>query len=158
DRAVSLRAPRITLLDRYVARELVPPTGVGLLLFTFILLLDQISQLMRILVSRGADFSTVLRAFLYLLPSIFSVTIPMAYLLGVLLAFGRMASDGEIVALRASGVSPARLLRPVIAASTLAVLATFYAVAVALPAANQAYRELVFALVVSKARTGVMPR
>src|SRR5262245_61921574 len=113
---------------------------------------------MKILVSRGADFSTVLRAFLYLLPSIFSVTIPMAFLLGVLLAFGRMASDGEIVALRASGVSPARLLRPVIAASTVAVMATFYVVAVALPAANQAYRELVFALVVSKARTGVMPR
>jgi LPS export ABC transporter permease LptF/LPS export ABC transporter permease LptG len=149
---------RPTLLDRYVGRELVPPFGVGLLLFTFILLLDQISQLMKILVSRGADFSTVVRAFLYLLPSIFSVTIPMAFLLGVLLAFGRMASDGEIVALRASGVSPARLLRPVIAASTLAMLATFYVVAVALPAANQAYRELVFSLVVSKARTGVMPR
>jgi LPS export ABC transporter permease LptF/LPS export ABC transporter permease LptG len=149
---------RPTLLDRYVARELVPPFGVGLLLFTFILLLDQISQLMKLLVSRGADFSTVVRAFLYLLPSIFSVTIPMAFLLGVLLAFGRMASDGEIVALRASGVSPARLLRPVIAASTVAVLATFYMVAVALPAANQAYRELVFSLVVSKARTGVMPR
>ncbi|HET8647324.1 MAG TPA: LptF/LptG family permease, partial [Vicinamibacteria bacterium] len=149
---------RPTLLDRYVARELVPPFGVGLLLFTFILLLDQISQLMKILVSRGADFSTVVRAFLYLLPSIFSVTIPMAFLLGVLLAFGRMASDGEIVALRASGVSPARLLRPVIAASLVAVLVTFYVVAVALPAANQAYRELVFALVVSKARTGVTPR
>jgi LPS export ABC transporter permease LptF/LPS export ABC transporter permease LptG len=149
---------RPTLLDKYVGRELLAPFGVGLLLFTFILLLDQISQLMKILVSRGADFSTVVRAFVYLLPSIFSVTIPMAFLLGVLLAFGRMASDGEIVALRASGVSPARLLRPVIAASTAAVMATFYVVAVALPAANQAYRELVFALVVSKARTGVMPR
>src|SRR4029078_99631 len=117
---------RPTLLDRYVVRELLPPTGVGLLLFTFILLLDQISQLVKILVSRGADFSTVLRAFLYLLPSIFSVTIPMAFLLGVLLAFGRMASDGEIVALRASGVSPARLLRPVVAASTAAMVLTFY--------------------------------
>jgi LPS export ABC transporter permease LptG/LPS export ABC transporter permease LptF len=149
---------RPTLLDRYVARELVAPFGVGLLLFTFILLLDQISQLMKILVSRGADFSTVVRAFLYLLPSIFSVTIPMAFLLGVLLAFGRMASDGEIVALRASGVSPARLLRPVTAASAVAVAVTFYVVAVALPASNQAYRELVFSLVVSKARTGVTPR
>jgi LPS export ABC transporter permease LptF/LPS export ABC transporter permease LptG len=149
---------RPTLLDRYVGRELLAPFGVGLLLFTFILLLDQISQLMKILVSRGADFSTVVRAFVYLLPSIFSVTIPMAFLLGVLLAFGRMASDGEIVALRASGVSPARLLRPVLAASTAALLGTFYVVAVALPAANQAYRELVFALVVSKARTGVTPR
>jgi LPS export ABC transporter permease LptG/LPS export ABC transporter permease LptF len=147
-----------TILDQYVVREMLPPIGLGLLLFTFILLLDQISQLMKILVSRGADLATVVRAFVYLLPSIFSVTIPMAFLLGVLLAFGRLASDSEIVALRASGVSPARLLRPVLALSVLASLVTLYVVAVALPAANQAYRELVFSLIISKARTGVVPR
>jgi LPS export ABC transporter permease LptG/LPS export ABC transporter permease LptF len=149
---------QVTLLDRYVVREILPPTGVGLLLFTFILLLDQISQLMKILVSKGADLGTVIRAFVYLLPSIFSVTVPMAFLLGVLLAFGRLASDSEIVALRASGISPARLLRPVLALAATACLTTFYVVAVALPAANQAYRELVFSLVVSKARTGMAPR
>jgi LPS export ABC transporter permease LptG/LPS export ABC transporter permease LptF len=149
---------RPTLFDRYVVREVLPPTGLGLLLFTFILVLDQISQLMKILVSRGADLQTVVRAFLYLLPSIFSVTIPMAFLLGVLLAFGRMASDSEIVALRASGVSPLRLLRPVGALSALAMGLTFFVVAHALPAANQAYRELIFSLVVSKAKTGMQPR
>jgi LPS export ABC transporter permease LptG/LPS export ABC transporter permease LptF len=149
---------RPTILDRYVVREVLPPTGLGLLLFTFILVLDQISQLMKILVSRGADLPTVVRAFLYLLPSIFSVTIPMAFLLGVLLAFGRMASDSEIVALRASGVSPLRLLRPVGALSALAMALTFYVVAHALPAANQAYRELIFSLVVSKAKSGMQPR
>jgi len=154
----ALAALRPTILDRYVVREMVPPFGLGLLLFTFILLLDTISNLMRILVSRGADLVTVFRAFLYLLPSIFSVTIPMAFLLGVLLAFGRLASDSEIVALRASGVSPARLLRPVLALAGLAGLATFYFVGIALPAANQAYRELIFKLVISKARTQMTPR
>lgn len=153
-----IRTLRPTILDRYVIRETVPPTGIGFLLFTFILVLDQISQLTKILVSRGADFPTVVRAFVYLLPSIFSVTIPMAFLLGVLLAFGRMASDSEIVALRASGVSPARLLRPVTALASLACAITFYVVAIALPGANQAYRELIFNLVVSKARTGIAPR
>ena len=154
----ALAALRPTILDRYVVREMVPPTALGLLLFTFILLLDTISNLMRILVSRGAELMTVLRAFLYLLPSIFSVTIPMAFLLGVLLAFGRLASDSEIVALRASGVSPARLLRPVLALAAFAGLATFYVVGIALPAANQAYRELIFKLVISKARTQMAPR
>src|SRR5436190_7771942 len=154
----ALAALRLTIIDRYVVREMVPPTALGLLLFTFILLLDTISNLMRILVSRGAELVTVVRAFVYLLPSIFSVTIPMAFLMGVLLAFGRLASDSEIVALRASGISPARLLRPVVALSVVTGLLTFYIVAVALPAANQAYREIIFALIVSKARTGVTPR
>ena len=149
---------RPTILDRYVAREIWPPTALGLLLFTFILMLDQITNLMKVLVSRGADLATVARAFAYLLPSIFSVTIPMAFLMGVLLAFGRLASDSEIVALRASGISPARLLRPVVALSAITGMLTFYIVAVALPAANQAYREIIFALIVSKARTGVTPR
>lgn len=154
-KAASLRP---TILDRYVVREVLPAAALGLLLFTFILLLDQISVLMRILISRGADLSTVLRAFLYILPSFLSVTIPMAFLLGVLLAFGRMASDSEIVALRASGVSPARLLRPVVALSTAAALATFYVVGIALPASNQNYREILFALLISKAKTGTKPR
>src|SRR5262249_26278788 len=154
----ALRALRPTILDRYVVREMVPPFALGLLLFTFILLLDTISNLMKILVSRGADLGTVARAFIYLLPSIFSVTIPMAFLLGVLLAFGRMAADSEIVALRASGVSPARLLRPILALAATAGLATFYVVGIALPAANQAYRELIFKLVISKARTAMTPR
>ncbi len=149
---------RPTLLDRYIFKEMLPPTGVGLLLFTFILLLDQIAQLMKILASRGADLLTVLRALVYILPSIYSVTIPMAFLLGVLIAFGRMASDSEIVALRAGGVSPARVLRPVMGLGLLASLVTFYVVAVALPAANQAYRELVFSLLVSRARTEMSAR
>jgi len=155
---VSLALPRPTILDRYVVREVLPPTGLGLLLFTFILLLDQITNLMKVLVSRGADLPTVLRAFLYLFPSIFSVTIPMAFLLGVLLAFGRLASDSEIVALRASGVSPARLLRPVLALSVAATVLTFYVFAILGPAANQAYREILFSLIVSRARTEMKPR
>jgi LPS export ABC transporter permease LptF/LPS export ABC transporter permease LptG len=154
----SLTLPRPKLLDRYIVREMVPPTSLGLLVFTFILLIDQIPRLLAILVARSADATTIFRVFLNLLPSILAVTLPMAFLLGVLLAFGRMASDSEIVALRAVGVSPLRLLGPVLALSLVTGLATFYINAVALPAANQAHRELVFSLVVSKARTVVKPR
>ena len=154
--SLSLARPR--LLDRYIVREMVPPTSLGLLVFTFILLIDQIPRLLAILVARSADLYTIARVFLNLLPSILAVTIPMAFLLGVLLAFGRLASDSEIVALRAVGVSPLRLLGPVLGLSLATGLLTFYINAVALPAANQAHRELVFSLIVSKARTVVKPR
>jgi LPS export ABC transporter permease LptF/LPS export ABC transporter permease LptG len=152
------RVPRPPILDRYIVREMLAPSGLGLLVFTFVLLIDQIPRLLAILVARSADVYTILRVFVNLLPSIFAVTIPMAFLLGVLLAFGRMASDSEIVALRAVGVSPMRLLAPVMFLATATGLVTLYINAVALPAANQAHRELVFSLVVSKARTVVKPR
>jgi LPS export ABC transporter permease LptF/LPS export ABC transporter permease LptG len=149
---------RQRLLDRYIVREMLAPSGIGLLVFTFVLLIDQIPRLLAVLVSRSADVATILRVFLNLLPSILAITIPMAFLLGVLLAFGRMASDSEIVALRAVGVSPLRLLGPVMLLAAVMTAVTFYINAVALPAANQAHREIVFSLVVSKARTDVKPR
>lgn len=149
---------RPSLIDRYIVKEILPPFGLGLLLFTFILLLQQITVLTGVLISRSADLATVLRVFLNLLPSIFSVTIPMAFLLGVLLAFGRLASESEIVALRASGISPATLLRPVMLLALLATAVTFYVMAFALPDANQSYRQIMFSLVVNKARTAIKPR
>jgi LPS export ABC transporter permease LptF/LPS export ABC transporter permease LptG len=153
-----LPSARPRILDAYIVREMLAPSGLGLLVFTFVLLIDQIPRLLGILVARSADLETIFKVFLCLLPSIFAVTIPMAFLLGVLLAFGRMASDSEIVALRAVGISPARLLVPVMMLAFATGLVTFYVNAVALPAANQAYRELVFSLVVSGARTKVKPR
>jgi LPS export ABC transporter permease LptF/LPS export ABC transporter permease LptG len=153
-----LRLARPRLLDSYIVREMLAPSAIGLLVFTFVLLIDQIPRLLAVLVARSADLATILRVFLNLLPSILAVTIPMAFLLGVLLAFGRMASDSEIVALRAVGVSPSRLLVPVMAMAGLMTAITFYVHAVALPAANQAHRELVFKLIVSKVRADVRPR
>jgi LPS export ABC transporter permease LptG/LPS export ABC transporter permease LptF len=152
------RLSRPRLLDRYIVREMLAPTGIGLLVFTFVLLIDQIPRLLAVLVARSADFYTILRVFANLLPSILAITIPMAFLLGVLLAFGRLASDSEIIALRAVGVSPMRLLSPVLILAGVMTAITFYINAVALPAANQAHRELVFSLVVSKARTDVKAR
>lgn len=153
-----LKQVRPRLLDRYIVREMVAPSLIGLLVFTFVLLIDQIPRLLAVLVARSADLTTILRVFLNLLPSILAVTIPMAFLLGVLLAFGRLASDSEIVALRAVGVSPSRLLTPVMILAGAMTLLTFYINAIALPAANQTHRELVFSLVISKARTDVRPR
>lgn len=153
-----LPLPRPGLLDRYIITEILPPTGLGLVLFTFIELLQQITLLTGILIARGADLPTILRLFMNLLPSIFATTIPMAFLLGVLLAFGRLASDSEIVALRASGISPLQMLRPVVALSLVTGLLTFYVIAVAVPEANQTYRTVFYSLVLNKAKTGVKPR
>jgi LPS export ABC transporter permease LptF/LPS export ABC transporter permease LptG len=154
----ALRLLRPTLIDWYVVAEILPPTGLGLVLFSFILLLQHITQLTAILISRGADLPTIVEIFLNLMPSILATTVPMAFLLGVLLAFGRLASDCEIVALRASGVSASRLLRPVVLLSFITGAVTFYIMSVALPAANQAFREVFYSLVVSKARSGLKPR
>lgn len=153
-----LRPLRPSLIDRYVISEILPPTALGLLVFTFILLLNAITQLTGILIARGADLPTILKLFVNLLPSILATTIPMAFLLGVLLAFGRLASESEIVALRASGVSPLQLLRPILTLAIPVGLLNFYVLAYAVPSSNQVYRETFYSLVVARARTAVKPR
>jgi LPS export ABC transporter permease LptG/LPS export ABC transporter permease LptF len=135
-----------------------PPTGLGLLLFTFVILLQQITIFISVLISRGADLVTTLKLFFNLLPSVFAITIPMAFLLGVLLAFGRLASESEVVAMRASGVSPLQMLRPVILLAIAATGLTFYVMAVMLPPANSFYRQTFYTLVLSKARAEIKPR
>ena len=149
---------RFRLLDRYVVREILPPTGLGLALFTFVLLLQRLTYLAAILISRSADVPTTLALVWHSMPVIFSLTIPMAFLLGVLLAFGRLASESEVVALRASGVSPLQMLRPVLLLGALTSLATFYMSAVAQPRSATAWRQALHSLVLGKARAGLRPR
>ncbi len=152
------RTLKITLIDRYIARQILPPAFTGVVLFTFILLLKQIPELLETLISKSADATTTLQALGHLLPSMVTLTLPMGFLLGVLFAFGRMSGESEIIALRASGFSAFRLLRPVLAFAVLVTGLTFYVYAVLTPASNQAYRQLLFSLFQSGVRQTMKPR
>ncbi len=155
---VGLGRLRLAILDRYVMAEILAPTGIGLLVFTFVVLINEIPSLLAILVSRGAEASSVWRALALTLPSVLALTIPMAFLLGVLLAFGRLASDGELVAMRTGGVSVPRLAVPVLLLSLLFAGTTLYVHTVALPEAKVALRDLLRDLLVTRARATVRPR
>src|SRR3989442_7328061 len=100
------RPVRIPVLDRYIARELVSPFAFGCALFTFFLLIDRIYHLTDLVITKGVPFYLVLQLLVFMLPSFLAHTLPMALLVAVLLAGGRLASGLEIVAFRAAGVSP----------------------------------------------------
>jgi len=95
----------VKILDRYIVRELIVPFVLGLAVFTSILLIVRILKLVELVVNRGVPIGQVLRLFSYILPAFLEVTVPMALLLAILVAFGRLSSDSEIVALRAAGRS-----------------------------------------------------
>jgi LPS export ABC transporter permease LptF len=107
------------LLGRSIFREILAGAGIGTLLFTFVLFLQRVSLLFEQLVRGGAPAKTVGYLFLLVLPFTMVFTIPVGVLVGVLIGLGRMSSDGEIVALRAAGVSSRRLLIPVMSFALL---------------------------------------
>lgn len=100
-------------INRYIVREILVPFGLGLAVFTLILLIARILKLVEMVVNRGVPFLEVVKLFSYILPGFLEITVPMALLLAVLIAFGRLSSDSEITALKTSGVSLYQLMRPV---------------------------------------------
>src|SRR5574337_883122 len=93
------------ILDRYILREMVTAFSIGVVTFTFVLLMNKILRLVELIVNKGVPTSVVLRLFAYILPYSLVVTIPMATLLACLATYGRLAADNEIMALKVTGMS-----------------------------------------------------
>jgi LPS export ABC transporter permease LptG/LPS export ABC transporter permease LptF len=145
-------------IDRYVIREVLPPFVIVLVVFTFMLLMQPIMRVADDLIAKGVSWDILLRVMPTLLPSALALTIPMALLVGLLIALGRLSEDREWVALQACGVSVHRLLRPVTILAVLAWLATSYVMIWALPDANQAYNDIVLPVLWSRAAGEIKPR
>ncbi|MDH3284235.1 MAG: LptF/LptG family permease, partial [Acidobacteriota bacterium] len=97
----------------------------GLFGFTFVLLINQLFLLARQTIEKRVPLQLVLGFVLAELPRILVMTLPMGFLLAVLVGIGRLASQHEIVALRATGIGPLRLFRPVALLALLIGLAAF---------------------------------
>ena len=145
-------------IDRYILREVVSPFCLSLLVLTFLLMLPPIMEIAEELIARGVDPYIVVQMMATLLPQGLGITIPMALLVGVLMGLGRLSSDRETVAMQACGISLAKILAPVLFFATLAGLTTCYILVVALPDANQAFRELSYQTVANRAEGEVKPR
>ncbi len=103
---------RYRILDKYFFIETLPPYGIGLVAFTFLLFMGRIYHLMKLVVYEGTPMSFVLRFLFYLIPSFLVFTIPIAFLLAILVSLGRLSSDSEIIALKSTGVSILQIFRP----------------------------------------------
>src|SRR5688572_28349973 len=145
-------------LDRYVVRELLPPFALALLVFTFLLVLPPVMQHLENLLAKGVTWGIAARILWTLVPQAVGLTIPMAVLVGVLIGLGRMSGDRESVALLACGVSPYRLLRPIGALALITPAVTGYVMIVAIPNANQTFREITFGVVTQTVESDIQPR
>jgi LPS export ABC transporter permease LptG/LPS export ABC transporter permease LptF len=145
-------------IDRYVIREALVPFALALLVLTFILIIPFIIQQAETMVAKGVPWPTVARVMVTLVPQALGLTIPMALLVGLLVALGRLSGDREIVALLACGISPMRLLRPAGVVGVLAWGATTWVLIWAIPDANQTFREITTRLVADRAEGEVKPR
>lgn len=99
----------VKTLDRMILKQTVPPFLGALATFSVIMLLDRMFDLMDLLIRKGVPVATVGLVVAYTMPFILAFTAPMAVLVAILVAFGRMAQDNEVLAAKALGISSKRL-------------------------------------------------
>ena len=138
-------------IDRYMARLIALPLISTLVIAAMLLVLDRMLRLFDFVASEGGPVSVVWRMLANLLPEYLGLGIPIGLMLGVLLAFRRIATSSELDVMRGVGMSYARLLRvPYMYAIVLAAL-NFAIVGFVQPKARYAYEGLRFEL-----RTGAL--
>src|SRR5262249_54371651 len=148
----------VRVLDRYLIAELISPFCFGLALFTFFLIIDRIYHLTELVVTKGVPFHLVMQLLVFMMPSFLAHTLPMALLVAVLLAGGRLAGDLEIIAFKAAGVSVLRLFRPVVIGAVVVTAATALLTLVVNPLANEEFQRQLFRIFQSRAVSGLQER
>ncbi len=134
--------PIVRILSRYILRQHVPPLGYALAALTFAMLVNQIAKQFGNFVGKGLPWGVVFEVFALSIPFIVAMTLPMAVLVAVLYTFSHLAADNEITAMKASGISVGRLLRPVVGGATLVGLIAFVWNDQVLPRSNHELRTL----------------
>ncbi len=146
------------ILRRYICKELVGPFFLGLGVFTFVMLMQQIIELTDLVIYKGVGIGIVGRLFLYVLPYFLMFTIPMAMLLATLMAFGRLSQDNEITAIQASGTNLWVLVRPVLVIGLVLSISLAVFNNLISPKSKYAFRSLYFDIVDKQASVILQPR
>src|SRR5689334_9715946 len=146
------------LLDKYIGREVGAHSLLGLLVFTSVLYVPLLVDLMGVIVRHSSGLGTILLLVLCTLPPVLIFTLPMSILVGVLIGLGRMSADSEIVALHSCGISLRRLLRPVGIVAGGAAAITLLMTLWLSPAAWRQLDRLETRLLASQAPYAIQPR
>jgi lipopolysaccharide export system permease protein len=136
----------LSRFDRYLARLIIVPLVASLVIAAMLLLLDRMLRLFDFVMNEGGPVSVVWRMLGNLLPEYLSLGIPIGVMMGILLAFRKLATTSELDALRAVGISYNRLLRVPFLFATFFALVNFGIVGFLQPISRYAYENLRFEL------------
>jgi lipopolysaccharide export system permease protein len=132
----------VTIISKYVLREHVGPLTFALTALTSLMLLQFISRQFGELVGKGLPWPVIGEFFLLSIPFTVALTVPMSVLVAVLYAFSRLAGENEVTAMKASGVSPWRLVSPAVGGGLFCAFALLVFNDQVLPRANHRLKTL----------------
>src|SRR5437763_6119087 len=131
----------ITSLDRYILRQCLSVTLFVTAALSAAVWLAQSLRLVDLIVNRGLSAEVFLYLALLILPRFFDIVLPIGAFIAVLFIFNRLTSESELVVLRAAGVSPVALARPVLFLAGIACLVLLSLSAYYLPASHREFTD-----------------
>lgn len=137
-----------SIMDRYLAMQLIPPFLFGVGAFTSVVLaVDSLFELLRKVVESGLPINIAIQVFVLKLPYVMVYSFPMSTLLATLMTYSRLSSQSELIALRGCGVSIYRMVFTAVLMGCLVTGITYIFNEQLAPAANyQASQTLARAL------------
>ena len=130
------------IIHRYVLREHFGPFFFSLTALTSLLLLNYIAKQIDQLVGKGLSLGVIGQFFALSIPFTVAMTTPMSVLVATLYAFSRLASENEVTAMKANGISLSRLLVPVLITASFVSITMIAFNDQLLPASNHQLRKL----------------
>ena len=140
----------LKLIDRYVGWLVLLTSTIAVAVLSVVLVLGNIfKQLLELLVKNDTPFEQILTFLAYILPFSLTFTIPWGFLTAVLLVFGKMSAENELIALRANGVSIPRITLPVLVLAVLSVGVCLWINLSVAPRAQSAMKEELYHIATS---------
>jgi lipopolysaccharide export system permease protein len=136
--------PPMTGLDRYMLRQCLSVMIFVTAALSAAVWLAQSLRLVDLIVNRGLSAEVFLYLALLILPRFFDIVLPIGAFIAVLFIFNRLISESELVVMRAAGLSPLTLARPVLVLAGIAFLVLLSLSAYFLPASNREFKDLQF--------------
>src|SRR5579864_4379811 len=122
---VHKRRPLVSILDRYLLREIAVPFAFAVAAFTLFLIINTFFLAADYILNKAVPFVYVMRYIVLQIPSFVYLILPFSALFGVLQGFGRLAGDNELSAMRTSGVPLMRIARPALVTGVVLALVAF---------------------------------
>ncbi|MFC1606327.1 LptF/LptG family permease [Candidatus Latescibacterota bacterium] len=132
----------MNIFHRYIIREHIAPFFYAFFVIMFVLILKTLLKLMEVVIEKDVDILTMAKLLWYNLAWMIALVVPMSVLVATVMAYGRMAAAGEIVAMKAAGISMLRLSSPIIGLSIIATIFMIWFNNVVLPESNQRTRDI----------------
>lgn len=145
-------------LHKYIFQEIWPTFLTIITVFAFIVVATRMLTIAEWVINRGVDPGQVFKLILYLLPGIVLFAMPAAALMAVFIAFIRLSSDNEILALKSSGISLFQMLPTVLLVSFLSFLIAMFLAVFGAPWGNGSFKDIVFQIAQSKADLAIKER